>query len=281
MSTSDQEKETALDIPDGGWSDRVRTAILGGLGAIPIAGQAASALVDMFWQPTFERRVRKYLEYLVRNLQTLDVRVADLEALVGRDVAVSIGIAGARAAGNTHDNTKLHYLANAASRVTADKNWDANADMAIVLMQIMDTLTVTHIQILELTADPTRWENKFPSEQYGEEESSKILAEAFPTADNFILKTIASDLVSKGLVSPDYMFFGGTFLSKRGATEFGLRLLALIKDIPLQENFRRAGGSISSNRAATKTHAETVVERLSASSQRDTSSHDEASTESD
>jgi hypothetical protein len=236
MSKGDQDKETALEIPDGGWADRVRTLILGGLGYIPIAGQAATALVDILWQPAFERRVQKYLEYLVRNLQTLDNRVADLEVLAGRDVAVSIGIAGARAAGNTHDSTKLHYLANTVSRVTADKTWDSNADMAIILLQMIDGLTITHIQILELTADPTKWGDMSPTGQYGDDAPLKILAEALPAVDNFILKTIGSDLLNKGLVVPEYMFFGGSNLSRQGATELGLRLLALIREIPQEEH---------------------------------------------
>ena len=234
MTTSDQDGH-ALEIPTEGWADRVRTLILGGVGSIPLAGQAASALVEILWKPAYEKRVQTFLEHLVRNLQQLDGRIAALEVLVTRETAVSIGIAGARAAGRTHDETKLRLLANATSRVTLDITWDASFDLAIVLLQFVDDLTVTHIRVLKLVADSEKWASRFSSGNYGQEEILSVLGENFPDVDQFILRTIASDLISKGLVMPQHMFFGGASLSHQGASELGLKLLALIDEFSLDD----------------------------------------------
>lgn len=143
MSSDDE-----LGTPRGRWVDRVRALVIGGLGVVPGGGSAAAALVDILWRPALEKRVEEFLTAFASKLDDLEPRVANLETLLMRDVAVSAGIAGTRAAFRAHDREKIGYLANSVARITIDPSWDTRADYGMLLLQLVDDISATHIRVL-------------------------------------------------------------------------------------------------------------------------------------
>lgn len=198
-----------LEVPSTGWVDRIRTAILGGVGTVPVAGSALSALVDLIWKPTYEKRMDGFLATLVEELDKLSQRVEHLDELVQRDVVISVSLEAVAAAGRTHDELKHRFLANAVARVTVDPEWDARADFALILTRLVAELTTTHILILEFFADPVVWQElrgrvlKVEPNREGRFQFRALLAQAFGdlAIDDAIIRAVLVDLEGRGLLS--------------------------------------------------------------------------------
>ena len=147
---------------------------------------------------------------------------------------MSVGIAAASAAGKTHDQTKLRYLANAVTGVTIDPTWDTKADLALLLLQLVDDLTVTHVRVLALTAEPTPWRERFVASDGEWITLEDVFAQAFPGADAAAAQAIVTDLHARGLVR--YPADGADPLGgiwNPTLSEFGRALLDFIATAPV------------------------------------------------
>ncbi|HEX3781416.1 MAG TPA: hypothetical protein VHX38_17285 [Pseudonocardiaceae bacterium] len=217
--------------------DRLRTLTLGGVGLIPVAGSAASAIVELLWRSSYEKRVETFLTMAASKLDELDGQISDLPGMLQREVSISIGLAAASAAAKTHDHRKLEYLATAVAGVTSDTAWDAKADFAMLLLQLVDDLTATHVQVLAAMSEQEKWKQRSEAE-FGDKAqllTYSMVASMFPEHDPTAIQGILSDLAAKNLMANANTWFAVTEPSPGGPTELGLALLAFIGKSPSGE----------------------------------------------
>ncbi|QYN23126.1 hypothetical protein [Amycolatopsis sp. DSM 110486] len=227
---SDVEPSGELSVPEPSWVDRVRKLTLGALGAIPVAGSAASAIVDIVWRPEIEKRTEEFLKALVAEIGLHDSRIDGIEKLIVRDTAISAGISGARAASRTSDPQKLRYLASAVTRVTIDSSWDAQADFAMLLLQIADDLTVTHVRVLSWF-NSAEWPGILKAVQNKEKSMEDALQEAFPEDDPLAIKGMIADLAARSLIVIRGSFFGLSTFNPESISELGIKFLDFVSEL--------------------------------------------------
>lgn len=201
--------------------------MLGGVGMIPVAGSPASAIVGIFWRSAFEKRVDEFIAAVAAKLDEHDMRIADLEKLLTRDLAISAGIVGARAAGGAHSQEKIDILADAVTRLTVDPTWDTRADYAMLLLQLVDVLSVTHIRVLQWL-ESARWEAQLKSLQDSKSTLNDVIAEEFPEDDVAGIQGIISDLVSRSLVINRSTYFGLATLNPEKLSDLGRDFLQFV-----------------------------------------------------
>lgn len=217
-------------VPETRWVDNLRELVLGGVGTVPIVGSAASAVVAVLWRSGYEKRVQAFLTIVASELNKLSNEVDNLPELLQRELAVSVGLAAAAAAGKTHDHKKLEYLAAAVVGVTRDVKWDAKADFALLLLQLVDDLTVTHVHVLATMGEQEDWKQRL-ADKFGNDAQAltyEMAASMFPERDPVALQGILSDLTAKNLMANATTWFGVTHPSPDGPTELGKALLKFI-----------------------------------------------------
>ena len=183
--------------------------------------------MEVLWRPAIEKRMDEFLNLLVAELDRHDGRIEDLERLVQRDLAISAGVAGVRAAARTSDEDKLRYLAAAVARVTVDPVWDARADFALLLLQIAADLTATHVRVLSRFASP-EWPGTLKAVQDHEITMDVALRRGFPDDDFVSVQAMISDLASRNLLVNRSTFFGLSTLHPEKVSDLGLTFLDFI-----------------------------------------------------
>lgn len=197
-----------LDLPESSIPDSYRKVVLALAGAIPVAGSAASIIIEHYWKPTQEKRLERFIAVLQEELISIKGRVDILETLQ-RDVVQTVSFDVAAAAARTGDDAKHRYLASAVVAVMRDTSWDTRADLASILTRLAGELTATHVRVLDLLADPVNWQRRHnvtlelePNTQ-GRINLRAVVVCAFPNLDNdaSTLSAVLHDLESRGLLN--------------------------------------------------------------------------------
>lgn len=230
-SVAAMPSDDELSIPRSGWAERLRTLALGGLGAVPGVGSPISAVVGMFWRSAFEKRVEEYFTIVIDKLDAHDTRITNLESLFSRDLAISAGIAGVRAAGKAYSREKLENLANAVVRVTVDPTWDTRADYAMLLLQLADDLSVTHVRVLSWLGS-ARWPEQLKTLQGNSRTLDDIIAEEFTGEDGSAIQGIIADLISRNLVINRSSFLGPSTMFPDKLGDLGHDFLQFVSPDP-------------------------------------------------
>ena len=184
-------------------SDRIRSVVLGGVGSVPLAGNALAAIVGEIWAPTIYKRMERCWEEIVTRIAQLEDALND-ERLNSEAVTSAIAIASREA--TYSDDEKIHYLANAVANVVADDTWEH--DVAATLLRFVGDLTASHLRVLAMLNDPEAWQATHgikiqPVERDGAYFMRDMISDAFGRLGIDVdgLQIILQDLESRGLLN--------------------------------------------------------------------------------
>ena len=129
----------------------------GGISAVPLLG---GLLVELFTGATTAGRLARQQKWMEDISEAVNRLVLEPRGLTMEDLATDDGFlnvigAASRAAVETSDQVKLEALRNAVLNSTLGP--DTEADRRAILMDIVVSLTPTHIKLLELFREPSEW----------------------------------------------------------------------------------------------------------------------------
>jgi hypothetical protein len=159
----------SFEAPKKSGKDVTHSLIKGGLGAIPIFGDMAAALLDLAIKPAFEKRLQNWMEGVSVMLNELQenhgIQIEDLE---GNEEFVSIFIKTARVAQTTHLEEKRTMLVGALKNSILN---DIEFDKKEIFLRIIEELSPRHFLLLQMIM--TRFENEpeFDMESFKDEMS--------------------------------------------------------------------------------------------------------------
>ena len=191
------------DLPQTNTEDRVHTATKAMLSAIPVLGGPLATLLEHVWIPSLHRRREDWMRKLGQALERLQAKGFDVETLKDDEMFISVVTEATHLAIKTHQEEKLDALRNAVANTALGRR--PEEDLTFILLQLVDTLTPSHIAVLWYFADPSSWFAtsglEKPAVSMG---GSRIkgLCAAFPSLDEAFLEILVHDLVRPGLL-PD------------------------------------------------------------------------------
>ncbi len=215
-----------------------RDAIIQGVKAgISGPGGILSALL----KTPLEKRRDKWMAAVESALIEIENKVEgfSIDALSENELFVSSVLQATVAAQRTHQEEKLAALRNAVMNIALGKDLDETRTE--ILLNLIDSLSVWHIRILDLFANPDNWATRnnrpFPDNWHsgGREQ---LLEFAYPELANkrTFYDPIVSDLHTKGLLSTDSLH---TMMTRSGMTqpaitEWGGHLVLMIREPDLK-----------------------------------------------
>jgi len=141
-----------LNPPNAGKGDVAISLTRAGIAGIPVIGGSLVELFNMVVQPPLEKRRVKWMEIVAGKLEELEKKGVDIEALKNDEEFISTVMSASMIAIRTHKQEKLDALRNAVSKVAEHQGPD-EAKQSIFL-NLIDTLSVLHIQILKFSRAP-------------------------------------------------------------------------------------------------------------------------------
>lgn len=219
--------------------DAVHAVARAGLGAIPVAGAAASELLTAIVTPPLEKRRSEWMEEIGEALRTLEEKMGVvLESLQEKDQFIDVAVEATQIAIRTSTKEKREALKNAILNSALPN--PPEESLQKMFLSFIDTLTVWHLKLLDLFNDPPayirRQNLRFGNISMGA--MSHLVENAFPELRERrdLYDLIWKDLYSRGLVNTDglhTMMTGSGILAKR-TTEIGKLFLDYIKN-PINE----------------------------------------------
>lgn len=161
--------------------DIVYSVIKAGLGSIPIAGAAASEIMQMIVTPPLEKRREKWMEEIGNRIKDLeDNSQLDLNSLQDNQLFLDVVLQTTQQALKTSQQEKLDYYKNAIINTAIGDHPDIS-EIQIFLNLISD-FTIWHVKILKLFDNPTDWfeKNSLTVPNFMTASLSSILEIAFP-----------------------------------------------------------------------------------------------------
>jgi hypothetical protein len=143
------------DFPKSSKGDLGHVLIKAGLNLVPVIGGTASELFGLVIAPPLAKRRDEWLQKLAETLKDLEhcVNGFKVESLRENEVFVSAVLQATQAALRTHEREKLEALRNALLHVAVSK--PQQEDMQIFYIGLIDSFTVTHIEILRAFEHPS------------------------------------------------------------------------------------------------------------------------------
>ena len=124
-----------------------------GLAAIPLFGGTAVELFQHLLQPPLERRRSEWMAAVGEKLKELEDHGVNIEELGKNDEFVSAVMHATQIALRTHQTEKREALRNAVLNLAAGQS--PGEALEHMFFDLIDSLSVLHIQILRLFQDPT------------------------------------------------------------------------------------------------------------------------------
>lgn len=214
--------------------DHAHSIARAGLGSIPYFGGAAVELFQMVVVPSLERRRVEWMHEIAEALRVLEEKDRTcVERLASNDAFIDVLLQASSAALRTSNREKLVALRNAVVNSALPSPPEESRQHMFV--QWVDTLTVWHLRILRLLANPTRWfkENGQQPPQYAMTSSlSQLLVDAYEELKDHreLYDLIGKDLFNRGLIGTDgfhTMITANGALTNR-ATGLGEQFIAFI-----------------------------------------------------
>ncbi len=221
--------------PERDASDVIHTVVKAGLSAIPIIGGPAAELFAAVVTPPLDRRRQSWMEEIAEGLRQLEEdRGVKLEDLQQNEAFVDTALLATQAALRTSQQEKRRALRNAI--LNAALPGPPGQSLQQVFVNLIDTMTEWHLQLLHLFHDPKQWfeerKRKVPDHHMGA--LSTILEVAFPElkGQRGFYDQVWRDLYLRGLVNTDglHTMMTGGGLFQRRSTEMGARFLLFIAD---------------------------------------------------
>jgi hypothetical protein len=140
--------------PEPSDTDIAQGAAKVALAAIPVVGGPIIEVLSMVLTPSVTRRRDQWFRELADGLDHLEKKVEGfrVQELHNNEVAVSAIIQATRTAVSTHQEEKRRALRNAVLNIILSKSSDEERQQ--VFLNLIEVLSVTHLEILKLFANP-------------------------------------------------------------------------------------------------------------------------------
>ncbi|MBN2292350.1 MAG: hypothetical protein JXM70_07995 [Pirellulales bacterium] len=150
------EPTNKYEPPEATGKDHLHTLARAGIGSIPTVGAAATELFQMIIMPSLEKRKVVWMNEVAEGLRKLEEgNHLRLEDLAHNEVFIDIVLQASSAAMRTSRKEKREALRNAVLNSALPNAPDESRQQ--MFLQLVDTLTVWHLQILKLFANPRQW----------------------------------------------------------------------------------------------------------------------------
>ncbi|GAA4623639.1 hypothetical protein [Cellulomonas oligotrophica] len=223
--------------PDQSVSRQVGEAVVRAAAAvIPFAGGAVVEAFTFATQRGYQRRFHEWMAEVsdAINRLVLEPHGQDWASLETNEGFLDAIAHATRSATQTSSQEKRAALR--AAVVNAALRPDLPADRTAILLDLLDTLTASHLRLLALFADPHRWlvEHSTDASSTGASDNRTVLVEmAYPeiAADPPLMNKLIADLDTHKLVTinlDSFMTESGTFAPK--LQPLGTELLELITE---------------------------------------------------
>jgi hypothetical protein len=227
-------KKADHEPPKGSAGDIAHAVVKAAIGSVPYAGGAAAEAFQLIFSPPIEKRKFAWMEDVaeaIRKLEAAGKTVA--EDLASNPIFLDTMMHASQAAIRTSRAEKWEALRNAVSNAALPHAPDETRQQ--IFINFVDTLTVWHLRILRLFADPRAWYqsvNRKPPEWHITGSLSQLLTDAYPelAKEDKLNEKLFKDLYEAGLLSSSgfkTMMSGSGPLEPR-ATELGNQFLEFI-----------------------------------------------------
>ncbi len=204
------------------------------LGSVPGYGAAAAELFQMVVVPSLDKRRVEWMNEVAEALRTLEEKYDRLiEDLASNEKFVDVLLQASSAAMRTSHEEKHTALRNAVLNSALPNPPDESRQQMFI--QWVDSLTVWHLRILRLLADPLQWfqeEKRQPPRYVTMSSLSGLITDAYPELKNQrdLYDLIGKDLDNSGLIEIDNfhttMSPSGAF--ERRASELGQQFIRFV-----------------------------------------------------
>jgi len=221
--------------PEKSATDAVHSVARAGLGAIPVAGAAASELLSVIVTPPLERRRSKWMEEIGEVLRNLEEKMGVvLESLREKDQFIDVALEATQIAIRTSNREKREALKNAILNSALPN--PPEESLQKMFLSFIETLTVWHLKFLDLFNDPPAYIHRH-NLQIGNitmGAMSYLIENAFPElrGRRDLYDLIWKDLYSRALVTTEglHTMMTGSGIVARRTTEIGKLFLDYIKN---------------------------------------------------
>jgi hypothetical protein len=218
--------DKSIKVPSKSTGDVAHSVTKAGLSAIPVVGGPAAELFQNVVQPPLEKRRAEWMAQVGEKLLELEGKGLELETLQDNEQFISAAMYASQLALRTHKQGKLEALRNAVTNIAAGQA--PEEAMQHLFLNLVDTLTVLHIQILQLFQNPT------PPPNMSMGGLSDVLELNMPDmrGRRDLYDQLWKDLYLKGLVNTDGMntTMSGNGLGQKRTTGLGDEFLKFISD---------------------------------------------------
>ena len=205
-----------------------------GLGSIPCLGAAATELFQMVVSPSLEKRRVEWMNELAEAVRALEEKErCRIEDLASNEKFINVLMEASNAAIRNSSAEKRAALRNAVLNSALPNPPEESRRQMFV--QWIDSLSVWHLRILRLLADPSGWfqENKRQPPQYVMTSSlSGLITTAYPELNNQrdLYDLIGKDLFNRGLIRTEgfHTMMSASGVWENRATELGKQFILFI-----------------------------------------------------
>jgi len=186
-----------LKVPTQSNGDAVHAVVKAGLSAIPIVGGPAVELFQYVIQPPLEKRRVEWMAQIGEKLEELETNGLKLDELQENEEFVTAVMHATQIALRTHQTEKLNALRNAIVNVA--KGSAPDEVLQNVFLNLVDTFTEMHLQILKVFQSPT------PPSGVSMGGLSTVLEHCIPAlrGQQELYKQLWKDLYSRGLLNTE------------------------------------------------------------------------------
>lgn len=142
-------------------ADKNYGAIKAGIGLIPGAGGAIAEFYSTYISPPAQKRLYLFLESLIKDLRKLEVQVRDfsLASLKENPCFTTMLIQSFDIAKRNHQEEKLEALRNLLLNSALPNSIED--DMKLLFLDWVDELKISHINLLYMLDDPSRYRDGY------------------------------------------------------------------------------------------------------------------------
>jgi hypothetical protein len=135
--------------------DKIHRTIRAAIALCPAGSGTLLEIFNMLWKPPAEARAEKWIEDVIDSLNILSERVGNIESLIIGEEFQSLLITANQLVLKHHQVEKIKFFSNAV--VNSLTTPTLSYDKKITFMNLLDELTVSHIQILEMLRNGIIW----------------------------------------------------------------------------------------------------------------------------
>lgn len=147
------KKENKYRTPKPNKADITHTLVCAGIASIPVIGGAGVEFFKMLITPSIEKRRQKWMEEVAKGLKELeDNKFILIEDLKNNETFITTVMQASQTAIRNHQKEKLEALRNAVLNAALPNA--PEEDLQVMFLNLIDTLTVSHIKILHFLNDP-------------------------------------------------------------------------------------------------------------------------------